>query len=229
MRRRTRTRRGGAMSRQRSCRGGETSHTSPRSSKTFSIPTSSLGRRPPSLPAASSRSTDHENHEKGRRMKNPRIVVVGGGSQFAIGLAESFIDYGQDSLAGTNVVLLDIDEDAVAKVNHFAQRLTDSLSVDMKFEATTNRREAFEGADFVLTTFRPGSPAELQQDETIPRKHGLQGNETVGIGGIFMCCRVVPVLREICADAEEICPDAWFINYTNPTQFVADAIGRISN
>src|SRR4051794_17863626 len=130
---------------------------SPRSSKTFSTPTSSLGRRPPSFTAASSRSTDHE---KGRRMKNPRIVVVGGGSQFAIGLAESFIDYGQDSLAGTDVVLLDIDEDAVGKVNHFARRLTESLGVDMKFEATTNRREAFEGADFVLTTFRPGSHAE---------------------------------------------------------------------
>src|SRR3954454_7470136 len=107
-------------------------------------------------------------------MSTPRIVVVGGGSQFAIGLSESFIDYGRDSLAGANVVLLDIDEGSVSKVHAFAERLCRDVGVDMTFEATTDRREAFEGADYVLTTFRPGSHAELQQDETIPRKHGLQ-------------------------------------------------------
>src|SRR3954447_5430574 len=162
-------------------------------------------------------------------MSTPRIVVVGGGSQFAIGLAESLIDYGRDSLAGANVVLLDIDEESVSKVHAFADRLCRDAGVDMTFEATTERRRAFEGAHYVLTTFRPGSHAELLQDETVPRKYGLQGNETVGIGGIFMACRVAPVLRDICADAEEICPDAWFINYTNPTQFVADTIRRISD
>jgi 6-phospho-beta-glucosidase len=162
-------------------------------------------------------------------MSETRIAVVGGGSQFAIGLCESLVDYGQDLLANTTVVLLDVRGDHLQTVQRFASRLAGEVGAALRFEATTDRRRAFDGADYVLTTFRPGSHLQQEQDETIPPKHGLQGNETVGIGGIFMACRVVPVLREICADAAEMCPDAWFVNYTNPTQHVADAIRRLGH
>jgi 6-phospho-beta-glucosidase len=158
-----------------------------------------------------------------------RIAVVGGGSQFAIGLAESLVDYARDHLAGATVSLLDIREDRLETVRGFATRLAEEAGVEVTFEATTDRRRAFDGADFVLTTFRPGSHHQQEQDETVPPKHGLQGNETVGIGGIFMACRVAPVLTELCADASELCPDAWIVNYTNPTQHVADTIRRISD
>jgi 6-phospho-beta-glucosidase len=156
-----------------------------------------------------------------------RIVVVGGGSQFSVGLCESLIDYARDMLSGTTVVLLDIHESHLKVVHQYASRLAQAVGVDMNFEKMSDRRRAFEGADFLLTTFRPGSHMQQEQDESIPPKYGLQGNETVGIGGIFMACRVVPVLREICADAQELCPDAWIINYTNPTQYVAEAVRRI--
>lgn len=162
-------------------------------------------------------------------MSRPRIVVVGGGSQFSIGLCESLIDYARDDLAGSDVVLLDIKPDHLSIVEGFASRLAEAAGADMRFTATTDRREAFAGADYILTTFRPGSHAQLIEDETIPPKHGLQGNETVGIGGIFMACRVAPVMEAICADAQELCPDAWIINYTNPTQFVADIVRRVSD
>ncbi len=162
-------------------------------------------------------------------MSNPRIVVVGGGSQFSIGLCESFIDYARDTLSGATVVLLDTKPDHVFAVHEFASRLAAQLEVDVAFEATVDRREAFAGADYILTTFRPGSHAQQEMDERVPPMYGLQGNETVGIGGIFMASRVVPLFREICADAEDLCPDAWIINYTNPTQFVADAVQRMSD
>ena len=162
-------------------------------------------------------------------MGNNRIVVVGGGSQFSVGLAESLIDYSRDMLAGSTVVLLDIHEEHLRIVHQYATRLAQALGVDMVFEMTTDRRQAFAGADFIINTFRPGSHREQEQDESVPPKYGLQGNETVGIGGIFMCCRVVPVLRGICADAQELCPKAWFVNYTNPTQYVADAVRRLSD
>lgn len=162
-------------------------------------------------------------------MTDRRIAVVGGGSQYAVGLAESLIDYGQDLLAGTTVVLLDIHPEHLDIVHRYASDLARAAGVDVKFEKTTDRRRAFDGADFILTTFRPGAHEQQEQDERVPPKYGLQGNETVGIGGIFMACRVVPVLREICADAQELCPDAWIINYTNPTQYVADAVRRISD
>lgn len=162
-------------------------------------------------------------------MEERRIVVVGGGSQFCVGLSESLIDYAQDMLASTTVVLLDIRAEHLDIVHEYASKLSQAVGVDMEFEKTTDRRRAFDGADFILTTFRPGSHEQQEQDETIPPKYGLQGNETVSIGGIFMACRVVPVLREICADAQEICPHAWIVNYTNPTQYVADAVRRISD
>jgi 6-phospho-beta-glucosidase len=162
-------------------------------------------------------------------MATTRLVVVGGGSQFSIGLCESLVDYGRDALAGTEVVLLDVDPDHLGMVHRFGSRLAEAAGVDMRFSATTDRREAFEGADFILTTFRPGTHAQLIEDETVPPKHGLQGNETVGIGGIFMACRVAPVLAEMCADAEELCPDAWIVNYTNPTQHVAETVRQVSS
>jgi 6-phospho-beta-glucosidase len=162
-------------------------------------------------------------------MKNPRITVVGGGSQFAIGLVESLIDYARDMLEGATVVLLDIREDHLDIVHGYASELATSVGVGVRFEKTANQKRALDGADYILTTFRPGSHAQQLQDEEIPPKYGLQGNETVGIGGIFMACRVVPVLQGICADARALCPDAWVINYTNPTQYVADAVRRISD
>jgi len=162
-------------------------------------------------------------------MSNRRIVVVGGGSQFSVGLSESLIDYARDMLAGTTVVLLDIHEEHLDIVHQYASQLAHAVGVDIEFEKTTDRRRAFDGADFILNTFRPGSHEQQEQDESVPPKYGLQGNETVGIGGIFMACRVVPVLQEICADAQQMCPYAWIINYTNPTQYVADAVRRISD
>ncbi len=160
---------------------------------------------------------------------NKKLVVVGGGSMFSVGLSESLVDYARDRLGGTEVVLLDIHEEHLKIVDNYAKNLAKAVGVDMKFSATTDRRAAFKGADFILTTFRPGSHLQLEEDESTPPKYGLQGNEPVGIGGMFMACRVVPVLQEICADAEELCPDAWIINYTNPTQYVADAVRRISD
>jgi 6-phospho-beta-glucosidase len=162
-------------------------------------------------------------------MTGKRIVVVGGGSQFAAGLTESLIDYSRDMLAGSTVVLLDIRPEHLEVVYGYAAKLAAAVGADIRFERTTDRRAAFRGADYIINTFRPGSHLQQEQDETVPPKYGLQGNETVGIGGIFMACRVVPILKQICADAQELCPQAWFVNYTNPTQYVADAVRRISD
>ncbi len=162
-------------------------------------------------------------------MSGKRIVVVGAGSHFCVGLNESFIDYARDLLPGMTIVLLDIHEEHLKIVHDYSERLAATAGAEIQFEMTTDRRKAFEGADFILTTFRPGSFEQQEQDESIPPKYGLQGNETVGIGGMFMCCRVVPILKEICADAQAVCPKAWIINYTNPTNYVADAVRRISD
>jgi 6-phospho-beta-glucosidase len=162
-------------------------------------------------------------------MDGPRIVVVGGGSYYSINLCESFVDYARDHLKGATVVLLDVKDGDLQVVESFAQRLAREVGAEIAFTATTSRARAFTGADFLLTTFRPGSHAQQELDETIPPRHGLQGNETVGIGGIFMNCRVAPVMRDLVTYAETLCPDATIVNYTNPTQHVADLVGRVSD
>jgi 6-phospho-beta-glucosidase len=76
----------------------------------------------------------------------------------------------------------------------------------------------------VLSSFRPGGFQARALDERIPLDHGVLGQETQGAGGFFMALRAITVFRELCAEMEEICPDAWIFNYTNPVNLVAEAV-----
>src|SRR5690606_10296190 len=89
--------------------------------------------------------------------------------------------------------------------------------------AHTDLKAAVDGASYVFTTFRPGGLAARHLDESIPLKYGVVGQETAGPGGFLMALRSVPVLLEI---ASLTGPDAWIVNYTNPTNIVTDAIAR---
>lgn len=91
-----------------------------------------------------------------------------------------------------------------------------------------NRRKAFDGADFVLTTFRPGSQEQQEQDESIPIKYGLQRNETVVIGGIFGLPYNASSAGNLRGYVKGY-PTVWILNYTNPTQNVPDTVQRISS
>ena len=64
----------------------------------------------------------------------------------------------------------------------------------------------------------------MSYDERIPLEHGLIGQETQGAGGFFMALRAIGVLKDVCAEMEELCPDAWIFNYTNPVNIVAEAV-----
>ena len=67
------------------------------------------------------------------------------------------------------------------------------------------------------------------KDESIPLKHGVLGQETNGPGGLFKALRTIPVILDICREMEEVCPNAWLINFTNPAGMVTEAILRYSN
>src|SRR3954453_13121153 len=98
------------------------------------------------------------------------------------------------------------------------------IGLDIAVTATTDRRAALDGSDAVLSSFRPAGFEARALDERIPLSHGLIGQETQGAGGFFMALRAITVLREVCAEIEEICPDAWIFNYTNPVNVVAEAV-----
>jgi 6-phospho-beta-glucosidase len=152
-----------------------------------------------------------------------KLVYVGGGSTRAAGTMASLIAQGSD-FSGSEVVLVDLDPDRLALIQKLAARMAKAEGVDLHITTTTDRRAALQDADAVLSSFRPGGFEARALDERIPLKHGVLGQETQGPGGFFMALRAIAVIRELCAEMEEVCPDAWIFNYTNPVNVVAEAV-----
>lgn len=99
----------------------------------------------------------------------------------------------------------------------------------MEIKLSYDRREALPGADFVTTQMRVGRLPARVLDERIPLSHGMIGQETNGAGGMFKAFRTIPVIFDIVKDMEELCPDEWLINFTNPAVMVTEAIIRHTN
>ena len=156
-----------------------------------------------------------------------KITFIGAGSTvFARNLLGDILSY--DELAGTEIALFDIDAERLATSELVARRVAETLGADVKIEATTDRRAALDGADAVLSSFRPGGFEARAQDERLPLRHGVIGQETQGPCGFFMALRAITVLKEVCAEMQQACPDAWIFNYTNPVNLVAQAVSRHS-
>ena len=156
-------------------------------------------------------------------MARIKLVYLGGGSTRAAGTMASLMENGAD-FDGSEVVLVDLDEDRLALIRTLAEKMARARGLDITVTATTDRRAALADCDAVLSSFRPGGFEARVLDERIPLDHGLIGQETQGAGGFFMALRAITVLKDVCAEMEELCPDAWIFNYTNPVNIVAEAI-----
>src|SRR5919109_2757995 len=156
-------------------------------------------------------------------MARIKLVYLGGGSTRAAGTMASFMKNGAD-FDGSEVVLVDVDEEHLALIRTLAAKMARVRGLDIEVSATTNRVAALDGCDAVLSSFRPGGFAARVQDERIPLEHGTIGQETQGAGGFFMALRAIHVLKDVCAEMERLCPDAWIFNYTNPVNVVAEAV-----
>jgi 6-phospho-beta-glucosidase len=152
-----------------------------------------------------------------------KLVYVGGGSTRAAGTMASFLHNGAD-FDGSEVVLVDLDPDRLALIRKLAERMAAARGLDVSISATTDRRAALADCDAVLSSFRPGGFQARALDERIPLDMGVLGQETQGPGGFFMGLRAIAVLKQLCAEMEEVCPDAWIFNYTNPVNIVAEAV-----
>jgi len=158
---------------------------------------------------------------------NRKIAIIGGGSAYVPGILHSFIGAG-GPLRGSEIALMDIAGANMAIVAKLGKRMIAEAGADLTLTSTTELEEALSGADFVLSNFRAGGFDATRQDYVIPDKYDLVGQETTGPGGTFFALRSIPQMLELCAAMERHCPDAWLINYVNPTNFVADAIRRRS-
>ncbi len=156
-------------------------------------------------------------------MARIKLVYLGGGSTRAAGTMASFLENGAD-FDGSEVVLVDLDGDRLELICTLAAKMAKARGLDIAISATTDRVAALNGCDAVLSSFRPGGFAARVHDERIPLEHGTIGQETQGAGGFFMALRAINVLKDVCAEMERVCPDAWIFNYTNPVNIVAEAI-----
>lgn len=154
-----------------------------------------------------------------------KLVVIGGGSSYTPELIEGVINHYR-TLPLTEVALADIEAGSEKlRVNtEFSRRMVQKAGLPIEISGTLDRREALVGADFIITQIRVGGLDARSRDERIPLKYGMIGQETTGIGGCFKALRTIPVLLDICKDIEELCPQAWLINFTNPSGIVTEAV-----
>ena len=160
-------------------------------------------------------------------MEGIKIATIGGGSSYTPELVEGFIKR-YDSCPVRELWLVDVPEgeEKLRIVGGLAQRMAAAAGLPMEVHLTLDRREALAGADFVTTQFRVGQLDARIADERIALKHGLIGQETNGAGGMFKALRTIPVIFDIIRDMEELCPNAWLINFTNPVGIVSEAVLR---
>lgn len=164
-------------------------------------------------------------------MKNGiKIVTIGGGSSYTPELVEGFIKRYKE-LPVRELWLVDIEEGKhkLEIVGNLAKRMVKKAGVDMEIHLTLDRREALKDADFVTTQLRVGLLDARIKDERIPLSHGVIGQETNGAGGLFKALRTVPVVLDIIKDIEELCPNAWLVNFTNPTGVISEAVFKYTN
>lgn len=160
-------------------------------------------------------------------MKGLKIVTIGGGSSYTPEIVEGFIKR-YDELPVRELWLVDIPEgkDKLDTVAGLARRMVREAGVPIGIHTTLDRREALPDADFVTTQIRVGLLDARIRDERIPLSHGYIGQETNGAGGFLKALRTIPVILDIDRDMTELCPQAWLINFTNPSGMVTEAVAR---
>lgn len=162
-------------------------------------------------------------------MSGLKIVVIGGGSSYTPELIEGLLNrYHEMPVASLWLVDIEEGREKVEIIAGLARRMIAKAGLIIEVVATLDRESALRDADFVCSQFRAGCLDARISDERISLKYGLIGQETNGLGGFANACRTIPIALAIAADMERLCPDAWLLNFTNPSGMVTEAILRHS-
>ncbi len=158
----------------------------------------------------------------------PKIAFMGAGSTvFAKNVLGDCIK--SPALADSQIALHDIDPQRLEDSFLMLQNINKNAGGKATITATLDRKESLRGADYVVNAIQVGlyDPCTITDFE-VPRKYGLKQTiaDTLGIGGIMRALRTIPVLQDFARDMEEVCPNAWFLNYTNPMAMLAGYMQR---
>jgi alpha-galactosidase len=147
----------------------------------------------------------------------PKITFIGAGSVvFTRNLCSDILL--TPALQESTISLMDVDPARLAQARDLVQALIDRRGLKARVEATTDRRAAVTGADYVITTFQQGGLEAYQLDIDIPQKYGVEQcvGDTLGPGGVFRALRTIPVLVGLGNELDEVAPRALLLNYVNP-------------
>lgn len=161
----------------------------------------------------------------------PRIAFMGAGSTiFAKSVLGDCIL--TPEIKDLEIALHDIDPVRLKDSKMMLENLAKNVEREVKIEAYLDRREALKGAKYIVNAIQVGGydPCTITDFE-IPKKYGLRQTiaDTLGIGGIFRALRTIPVLEDFAEDIEEICPEALFINYSNPMAMLTGYLQTYTN
>ncbi len=146
-----------------------------------------------------------------------KIVIIGaGGFVFPLRLIGDLLSFSE--LQNAHFALMDVDPETLARTAAAARGLVQHHGLAAEILATTDRREALDGADYVIVTFQVGGLRAYRHDVEIPRRYGIDQcvGDTLGPGGVFRFLRSAPAYFEIAQDMKALCPDALLLNYANP-------------
>ncbi len=161
-------------------------------------------------------------------MNNLKIAVIGAGSTYTPELINGFITRNKQ-LKIDSFYMMDIDREKTEIVTGLGKRMLEANGINSKVIITENAEEAIEGADYILGQIRVGKLDARIRDEKIPLKYNLLGQETTGAGGFMKALRTIPVMMDIARKIERLSPEAWFINFSNPSGIIADALLNNTN
>lgn len=158
-----------------------------------------------------------------------KVTIIGAGSSYTPEVLDGLLK--DNCFAGSEVALYDLPEakDRLEAVYGLSIRMAKKQNVIMNIYIAETLEAALDKASFVLSQFRVGLMQARILDEKIPLKYGLIGQETTGAGGFFNAMRTIPATLQLVHAMERICPDAWLINFTNPSGIITEAIHRYSN
>ena len=157
------------------------------------------------------------------------ITYIGAGSRgFARQLLMDIMT--RPALAEATIALMDVGQEYLDRTTALARKMAGQLKIPINIESTTDRRQALDGADYVISTIRPSGIDTRNDSIRIGMKYGVQviiGGES-GLSGAEGAIKYMPLLLEILRDMEEVCPDALFLHYSNPTSITPWALNLAS-
>lgn len=158
-----------------------------------------------------------------------KVTFIGAGSViFAKQVMADILSFNE--LQDITFSLMDIDAERLRVAELMAKQFSQRIGGRAKIETTMDRRTALKDADYVIHAIQVGGHEATLFDFDIPRKYGLKQTiaDTLGVGGVFRGLRTIPPLLELLRDMEEICPDAYLLNYSNPMAILSLAAMKSS-